>query len=252
MILELLLTKLWEICGMDLSGCTTLNHEDVCVKHVAGLFGAGIVYPVKGVQYCFYDRMKQLDLSKTSGAISRLGLVDGYYVFPCPYNRLSYVPPPDMFLFKISGGTVEDYVGFECKCSLNTMRPSWNDSPPRLFRDSRMLYIFSSINNNCTYVFAGDLLWDYSAIMGDIGNMRSDIDTGMSKINERIRGQVNKGGIEISYRMRYIQKMNMPGSVMELCSGTRGIIERELCGMRVVVSSSFSGLVDYDDEDGKN
>jgi hypothetical protein len=252
MMLAHLAEKLPDICRIDLrtAGCTTANHEEICARSIAGIFGAEIVTSVRGgPQYCFYNKTKNLDLVKTGQSIRALNLRDGYYVFPCPYNRLSYVPPPDIFLFRIVAGAIEDYIGFECKCSMNTLRPTWNDSPPRLFRDSRILYIFSSITHNRTYVFAGDLLWDYSVVVGDIVNLRSEIEDGMSRINGRIRGPSNPGGVELSYRMRYVQKADMPGDVERMCRST---VDTLMCnvGVKVAVSAGMTSLVDYDETDG--
>jgi hypothetical protein len=249
MMLSHLAEKLVDICRMDLSavGCTTANHEEICARSIAGIFGAEIVTSVRGgPQYCFYNKMRNLDLVKTGQSIRALNLRDGYYVFPCPYNRLSYVPPPDMFLFRIVAGSIEDYIGFECKCSMNTLRPTWNDSPPRLFRDSRILYIFSSITHNRTYVFAGDLLWDYSVIVGDIVNLRSEMDDGIVRINSRIRGVSNPGGMELSYRMRYVQKVDMPVDVEAMCRRTVDTLMNSV-GAKVVVSAGLTSLVDYVD-----
>jgi hypothetical protein len=72
------------------------------------------------------------------------------------------------------------------------------------------------------------------------------MDDGIVRINSRIRGVSNPGGMELSYRMRYVQKVDMPVDVEAMCRRTVDTLMNSV-GAKVVVSAGLTSLVDYVD-----
>ncbi len=219
-MIRLVSSKLKEICALNMYEKSIKSHETECLNHLASIFSAKII-PEKNRPPCFYNYEKQLDIVKTNSefmiATLEKRIPDGLVLIPNPYQKKSFIPPPDIFLFSIKNGLIDDYIGFECKASTNMHRPMWNDNMPKRFMSHKIVYIFTNITENYTTAFIGDAVIDYDNMMTGIADIKETFNEHCRSFNELNRGIFNVLGIELSYRFRFVQKKDLVNEREFIC-----------------------------------
>jgi len=146
----LLRGKLDEFVNSPVTITTTSEHEKYVKKLLITTYGfleiGNTADPFGNICRLINVGGKQtLDVIETYKNLGKLNLSEGYYLIHNPFCRESYVPPPDILLFRISATkkTIE-HVGVECKSS-KTHSPTFNDTFPKTYDESRIIYFFTSV-----------------------------------------------------------------------------------------------------------
>lgn len=221
---ELIYNKLDLIIGSPVTISKTDEHE-IYVKNLfithCGLIEIGnrIKIETKGFRpickLAKADGKLILDKEKTYATIQKLDFEKGNYLISNPFCRKTHVPPPDIFLFQVSTDKkVVDHIGIECKASV-THKPTFNDTFPKTFSESKIIYFFTHIYPTESYntVFTSDTMFSntYAPKIEDIINaMNNEFDTILNLYKAELKSLLNDK--DFSVILGYRRKNEISGS----------------------------------------
>ncbi len=206
-IINIFLSKYEKFSKLNF-GNRTDDHEIFVVQNLIKCYDWVLIdcLDKKGKCICchFQDNGKYLNVEQTAKNIRLLNLKDGCYIIKRPYNKISFVPPPDIYILCVVDNNLVDYLGIECKSS-TTNKPTFNDNIPSYFDESRILYLFTNVKLSYTCIFVGELI-----VSKEFVNLKKEM---FNEFDKLLNVYKNKNiNTEFSFNLSYRKKCELIGS----------------------------------------